>query len=228
MRPHIWKRMLRFWEADRGLSIILPLLVIIIFVLPVLMTSDSTGRLASNLAFSALLVAGAFTAAESRRVRFAVVVFTAAALLVRWAAAGSSSPALAIGREASTLAMLLLFAMVVAARSYRPGPVTHHRIQGAVAVLLLLGLVWANAYELLYLIHPAAFNGAIGNAPGLQTWIYYSFVTLTTMGYGDITPVHPIARSLAISEALAGQLYIAVTLARLMALHVSAGGKNER
>jgi len=93
-------------------------------------------------------------------------------------------------------------------------------------VLLLLGLIWASAYELLHLIHPDAFSGAVGNAPGALTWIYYSFVTLTTMGYGDITPVHPIARSLAISEALAGQLYIAVTLARLMALHVSSGSKH--
>ena len=226
MRPQIWKRMLWFWEADRGLTILLPLLVIIVFILPVLLTPDSTGRLMTKLAFSALLVAGAFTVAESRKLRFAVVVFTAVALLVRWAAAESPSYALAIGREASTLVMLLLFALIVAARSYRPGPVTHHRIQGAVAVLLLLGLVWANAYELLHLIHPDAFSGAAGNAPGLQTWIYYSFVTLTTMGYGDITPVHPIARSLAISEAVTGQLYIAVTLARLMALHVSAGGKN--
>jgi hypothetical protein len=218
--------MLRFWEADRGLSILLPLLVIIVFILPVLLTPDSTGRLMANLAFSALLVAGAFTAAESRRVRFAVVAFTAAALLVRWTAAAVPSHALAIGREASTLAMLLLFALIVATRSYRPGPVTHHRIQGAIAVLLLLGLVWANAYELLHLIHPDAFSGAVGSAPGALTWIYYSFVTLTTMGYGDITPVHPIARSLAISEALTGQLYIAVTLARLMALYVSAGDNN--
>lgn len=90
----------------------------------------------------------------------------------------------------------------------------------------MIGLIWAHAYELLYLIHPDAFSGAVGNAPGALTWIYYSFVTLTTMGYGDITPVHPIARSLAISEALAGQLYIAVTLARLMALHVSTGSKS--
>ena len=218
--------MLRFWEADRGLSLILPLLVIIIFVLPVLLTPDSTGRLIDDLAFSVLIVAGAFTAAESRGVRFAVVAVTAVTLLVRWAAAVSPSDALAIGREASTLAMLLLFVMVVAARAYRPGPVTHHRIQGAIAVLLLLGLVWANAYELLHLIHPDAFSGAVGNAPGALTWIYYSFVTLTTMGYGDITPVHPIARSLAIAEAVTGQLYIAVTLARLIALHVSTGSKN--
>jgi hypothetical protein len=226
MRPHIWERMLRFWEADRGLSILLALLVTIIFVLPVLLTPDSTGRLVADLAFSALLLAGAFTAAESRRVRLAVVAFTAAILLVRWAAAGSPSGALAIGREATTIVMLLLYAMVVAARAYRSGPVTHYRIQGAVAVLLLLGLVWASAYELLHLIHPDAFSGAVGNAPGALTWIYYSFVTLTTMGYGDITPVHPIARSLAISEAVSGQLYIAVTLARLMAMHVGTGDKN--
>jgi hypothetical protein len=226
MSPHIWERMRRFWEADRGLSIILALLVITVFVLPVLLSPDSTGRLVSNLAFSALLVAGAFTAAESRRVRFTVVTLTVVALLVRWTDAMAPSDTLAIGGEASTLVMFLLFALIVAARAYRSGPVTHYRIQGAVAVLLLLGLVWAHAYELLYLIHPDAFSGAVGNAPGALTWIYYSFVTLTTMGYGDITPVHPIARSLAISEALAGQLYIAVTLARLMALHVSTGSKS--
>ena len=226
LRPHIWERMLRFWEADRGLSLILALLVVIVFVLPVVLTHDQTGRLVTDLAFSMLLIAGAFTAAESRGIRVTVVTFTVAALLVRLAAAGSLSGTLAIGREASTLLVLLLFAMIVAARAYRPGPVTHHRIQGAIAVLLLLGLIWANAYALLYHLRPAAFSGAVGDAPGALTWIYYSFVTLTTMGYGDITPVHPIARSLANSEALSGQLYIAVMLARLMALNVSASGKN--
>jgi hypothetical protein len=214
--------MLRFWEADRGLAIILALLVVIVFVLPVVLVPDATGRLVTNLAFSTLLVAGAFTAAKSHGVRIAVVGFTAATLLVRWAAVAHPSDALGIAREASTLFMLLLFALIVAARAYRPGPVTSHRIQGAIAVLLLLGLVWANAYALLYHLRPGAFSGAVGNAPGALTWIYYSFVTLTTMGYGDITPVHPAARSLAIAEAVSGQLYIAVTLARLMALHVSA------
>ena len=85
--------------------------------------------------------------------------------------------------------------------------------------------MWASAYELLHLMRPAAFSGAVGDAPGSQTWVYYSFVTLTTMGYGDITPVHAIARSLAISEALTGQLYVAITLARLVTLHVGARDK---
>jgi voltage-gated potassium channel Kch len=54
----------------------------------------------------------------------------------------------------------------------------------------------------------------------VQDWSYYSFVTLTTLGYGDITPVRPIARNLAITEALTGQLYLAVMLARLVAMEV--------
>ena len=94
---------------------------------------------------------------------------------------------------------------------------------GAGAVYLLLGLTWASAYELLHILRPEVWTGAASEAPVSQTWIYYSFVTLTTMGYGDITPVHPVARSLAILEAVTGQLYLAITLARLVALHIKSG-----
>ena len=55
---------------------------------------------------------------------------------------------------------------------------------------------------------------------GVSDWVYFSFVTLSTVGYGDITPVHPIARTLAMAEALAGQLYLAVLIARLVAMEV--------
>jgi hypothetical protein len=57
-----------------------------------------------------------------------------------------------------------------------------------------------------------------------RSWTYYSFVTLTTVGYGDITPVHPLARSLAVFEALTGQLYPAILLARLVSLEVQSKG----
>ena len=222
MKHRIWKGMLRFWEADRGLSIILILLVTIIFVLPVVLTPSPTERFVRNFIFSALLITGAVTVIESRWQRVVVAALAMAALLVRWAAVVESSNVLIVWREASTLVMLLLFIIVVAMRTYQRGPVSYHRIQGAIAVYLLFGLVWAQAYELLHLLRPEAFSSAVDLASGSKTWIYYSFVTLTTMGYGDITPVHPLARSLAISEALTGQLYIAVTLARLMALHISA------
>ena len=57
-------------------------------------------------------------------------------------------------------------------------------------------------------------------------WIYFSYVTLTTVGYGDITPVLPIARTLAVGEALAGQLYLAVMIARLVAMEIVCWQEN--
>jgi voltage-gated potassium channel Kch len=91
-------------------------------------------------------------------------------------------------------------------------------------VYLLLGLTWAVAYELVALRQPGAFAGTSTEVDASQRWLYYSFVTLTTVGYGDVTPVHPIARSLAVLKALTGQLYPAILLAHLVSLEVQSRG----
>ncbi len=217
--------MLRFWAADRGLSLFLALLIAVVFVLPVFGRQGPLGSLAGDIAFSALLVAGALSLPERRWLRWAVPPFAAIALLIRWAGVATASDDLSAWRELSSLVTLLLFTAVVAGQVFRSGPVTHHRILGAVAVYLLLGLLWASAYALLHQLRPDAFAGALGEALTQQTWIYYSFITLATVGYGDITPVHPVARSLAIAEALTGQLYLAITLARLVSLRLGTHGQ---
>lgn len=218
--------MLRFWAEDRGLSIFLVLLAAVVFVLPVFGRPGPLDSLAGDITFSALLVAGALTLSERRWLRWAVPPFAAIAVLIRWAGVATGSGDLVAWRELSTLVTLMLFTAVVIGQVYRSGPVTYHRILGAVAVYLLLGLTWANAYAFLHELRPNAFAGSLGDGVISQTWIYYSFVTLTTVGYGDITPVHPVARSLAIGEALTGQLYLAITLARLVSLHVSTRAKS--
>jgi hypothetical protein len=116
----------------------------------------------------------------------------------------------------------------VLAHTFKPGVVTFHRVQGSVAVYLLLGLAWAHAYFLVALIHPGAFNTppAADGINEMPQFVYYSFVTLTTVGYGDITPIHPFARSLATLEALVGQLYPAILIARLVSLEIQ--GRMER
>jgi len=225
MKHRIGDSLLQFWAADRGLSLFLALLVAVVFVLPVFGRAGPFGSLAGDIAFSALLVAGALSLPERRWLRWAVPPFAAIALLIRWANVATASDDLTAWRELSTLVTLLLFTAVVAGQVYRNGPVTHHRILGAVAVYLLLGLSWASAYAFLHQLRPDAFAGALGETPIPQTWIYYSFITLATVGYGDITPVHPVARSLAIAEALTGQLYLAITLAHLVALRVGRHGK---
>ena len=116
---------------------------------------------------------------------------------------------------------MVLLAAMVGFRVFAPGRITTDRIMGAVALYLLFGVVWGNAYEIVALADPAAFNAAPDPGRGIERWFYFSFVTLTTVGYGDVTPVSRAARVLAIGEALVGQLYPAIILARLVTLQTS-------
>jgi voltage-gated potassium channel len=101
--------------------------------------------------------------------------------------------------------------------------VDRNLIFGAMCVYLLMGLVWAILYGLIFQFLPGSFNGiegVDGKAP-MDTLLYYSFVTLASLGYGDITPVAPLARTLAYLEAIGGQLYIAIMLAGLVGLFLN-------
>jgi hypothetical protein len=95
------------------------------------------------------------------------------------------------------------------------------RIVGAISVYLLIGLAWASVFEAIDTVAPGSFRfpaeGA-WDAPGPQRYRYFSFVTLATLGYGDITPASVISGTLAALEAVSGQLYIGITVARLVAL----------
>lgn len=113
--------------------------------------------------------------------------------------------------------------VVVARDVFAPGRVTVHRIVGAVALYLLIGLTFAGLFAILGILIPRAFSGlALADNPALASnVIYFSFVTLTSVGYGDIVPVHPIARSLCNVETIIGQLYPATLLARLVSLQLT-------
>jgi hypothetical protein len=210
----------RFWRDDRGLSIFLATLVAII-VVPALGSVGLPGRFLSDALISLMLVSGAAAVADRPRAMLIVSAITVPALLVRWTSWLFPTADLAVWREISTLATLVVLCCVVLALVLRRGPITTRRIQGAIAVYLLLGFIWAQLYELVTLWHPGAFSGAVDGSGSLP-WTYYSFVTLTTMGYGDIMPVHPLARAAAVLEALTGQLYLAIMLARLVSLELQS------
>jgi len=188
-------------------------------ILPALVPVGLPGRLLVDALFSLMLISGAATVADSRRTVLIVSVIAVAALLVRWASWLFPEAGLGVWREVSTLASLIALCCVVLALVLRRGPITTRRIEGAIAVYLLLGFTWAQAYELVTIWQPEAFVGAV-DVRGSQPLMYFSFVTLTTVGYGDIMPVHPLARALAVLEALTGQLYLAILLARLVSLEL--------
>lgn len=98
--------------------------------------------------------------------------------------------------------------------------VNHDVIFAAVSAYLLLGLVWAYFYEFLEMANPGSFKGDHG-VMEKDDFFYFSFVTLATVGYGDIVPLTRAGRSLAIVEALAGQLFLTILIARLIGAYVA-------
>jgi hypothetical protein len=103
---------------------------------------------------------------------------------------------------------------------FRAEKVDRGLVASAITVYLLLGVIWGAAYLTIYIINPGTFE-----APGVDPdyasvhFLYYSYVTLTTLGYGDITPVSPTARILSVTEAITGVLYTAILIARLVSLY---------
>jgi Ion channel len=216
----IWQSWVQYWRTDRSLSALLVLLVVVAFVLPPLALVNERRSMLTDEVFSLLLITGmAAVWSEGRWVFRIVAIVTIGSLAARWLTRFAPAGEFASWNAAADIVALASFALVALVKVLRPGTITSHRIQGAVAVYLLFGLAWASAYEWTALTHPDSFNGSPASG---ASWIYYSFVTLTTMGYGDITPVHPVARSLAAAEALTGQLYIAILISRLVALEIAS------
>jgi Ion channel len=97
-------------------------------------------------------------------------------------------------------------AYVVARAVFAPGRITYHRVIGAVLVYLTIGQIFVGLYGVIDLLTPNAFSGleAAGSLKFASDLTYFSFATLTTVGYGDVLPVHPLARSLSSLEAIIG------------------------
>ena len=224
MRTSVRDGVVRMREPEFGLPLFLALLVLMAFVLPALGLEGSDVRLYGDLAASLMLVAGIAVASGERRLFVLSILMAVAAIVVRWATWVYPPGALGAWPQFVMCATVLLFSLVILRQVVRPGPVTTARVLGAIAVYLLLGIGWANAYHVSDHVFPGSFVASTAQPIKVADWMYFSFVTLTTVGYGDIVPVHRVARSLATAEALTGQLYIAVLLARLVSLEVS--GRN--
>jgi hypothetical protein len=207
------------WQSQANLSLFLVLEILIAFVLPSLGFGREDSQRYGDIGFSIMLLSGVAIAWGQRKVFVATSIVAGISLVVRWVAWFHHTPTLSLWSDWWSLAAVAAIAGVLLSQIFLPGRVTHLRIQGAIAVYLLFGVAWAHAYHIAALLVPGSFAGPaeIGN---VSSWAYYSFVTLTTVGYGDITPVTQVARTLSVGEALAGQLYLAVLIARLVAMEI--------
>ena len=213
------RRWVWFVDSDKGLAALLFFLVLYVFIIYPLLGGEAMTGGAVSIFFSLILVAGIIATSTHHAVRVGIVILAVIAMASHWLNVILGGR---VDHMVSAAAAVLFFsvqAWFLSVRVFGDGAVNLYRILGAVAVYLVLGLLWANAYLFLYLATPTTFQFAPGSQayePPVSEMVYFSFITLTTVGYGDITPLHPFARSLVMLEALVGQLYPAIVLARLV------------
>jgi hypothetical protein len=125
------------------------------------------------------------------------------------------------------IVFLILFLTRLFQILFNEKKVTHDSIKGGICIYLLFGITWGVMYRMLYYFDPTSFLFQGSTAMNL---FYFSYVTLTTVGYGDIVPASRLAETLAFMEAVTGQIFLAVFIARLMGLHIahviSKGGED--
>lgn len=127
------------------------------------------------------------------------------------------------------IVFFMYIAMVLLKRVVNSEHVTQDTIFGAISVYLLIGISWGLIYAVIESLTPGAFSVQLQHSdvdsqivyPGaISIFIYYSFVTMTTLGYGDIVPLTNVARTVSIFEAVLGQLFLAILIARLVGLRI--------
>jgi hypothetical protein len=216
-------RRLRQRLSDPLLTALTIMLAVLLFVVGPLQAVGVIAAHHFGLAFGLVLVAAVFIVSESWIAVAAVL--TAVALIAVSTVMRLRQPSVVdIYLDATAwLITGLTLSIVVARAVFAPGQVTFHRIIGSILLYLNIGLIFMALYCFVALLEPNALTG-LGplqdNLAVAGNLIYFSFVTLTSVGYGDIVPLHPLARGLANVEAIIGQLYPATLLARLVTLEL--------
>jgi len=125
----------------------------------------------------------------------------------------------------ATSLIFLFFSIYIAIKNILfSGKITANKIVGSLCIYLLIGVIWGLIYILISVIFPEAFP--LLEHSNRWDYLYFSFVTLTTLGYGDITPSLPLVRSLAYLEAICGQFYLAILVSSLVGAYLTDHNQN--
>ena len=219
-RARLKVRATGFWSTDWSLTVLLIILVGNIFVLP--LTEFATwGRVAARSVLSLVIISGVIATLDDRGFLALVVVLSLGSVLVGWENVKRPNLYFHLCNDLFSLLFVGFLAGLILRQVLRPGPITSRRVQGSVAVYLLLGLLWAIWYELIEFLAPGSFGPLRhSGAASLPELAYFSYTTLTTLGLGPIVPMRPLARSLVILEGLVGQLFPVILIAGLVTMEI--------
>lgn len=180
-------------------------------------------RVIVDVSLAVVLVLGVWSLVNSRVAFIAGLGLAAAAMILTLGAYTTEYEVLQYLALLVVLAFFFLTCLIAVYDVLLGGHIDINRLVGAACIYLLSGALWGIVYFLLSVVSPGSFEGILGEtwSEQLNEFTYHSFVTLTTLGYGDVTPVLPVARTLSYLEAVLGQLYLTVLVAALVGIHIA-------
>ena len=212
-----------FWTEESGLTSILVLLCISNFIITPFFEKGQLVNILIRIIWLALLFAGITTLSETRAQRRLFSIIPVLLIIVNVLRYLRDSQVLEYIDLLTDIAVFSLLIGMVFVKVFEKGPVTYHRIVGAVAGYMLIGNLWADVYQFLYVQLPGSIQLAASDAVSIikpATFIYFSFTTLTTTGFGDILPAHTVTRTLVNIEQLIGIFYPVILIGRLVSLTI--------
>ena len=209
-----------FTEVEVGRFLFLLISILLLFILRPFLGGFIGITVLFDIFFFLILVSAIY-AVSARKSGFVIgMVLVVPALITTWSGYVVKIPAIGVTERVFEVLFLGYVACVILAHVFRQKQVTLETISGAICAYFMIGLVWGLCFSLLEQAQPGSFLMTEQQADPSH-FIYYSFVTMSTLGYGDITPISNPARSLSLLEAVVGQFYIAVLIARLVGMHIA-------
>ena len=204
------------------LSYLLIGLLVFLLIAPVI-NDVTASSLVNAIAFLSIIIIGIWSLVDHRRGFIIGIALALCSLILAFVNLALELSELRVLNNLVILLFCILSLVIVAQKVLFVPRIDANTLIGSACVYLLLGIIWGLLYSIVEFFFPGSFHGTGEIYSDEQLWqfIYYSFVTITTLGYGDIYPLIPFARSLAYLEAVCGQLYIALLVASLVGGYMS-------
>jgi hypothetical protein len=186
--------------------------------------------LVERLAFLAVLIVAVLSIREERAWRVMLLALATLVVVMGWLQMSITLVAFVVAHYFIVAVFLSYIIAGLLLYVFSERSVSTNTVCAALVAYLLLSIVWADVYALITVLDPTAFASSNQNLTlpfhigtgAMTSVIYFSLATMTTLGYGDIVPVSPLARMATALEAVTGQLYLAVLMARLVGLQISS------
>jgi len=206
--------------------------ILLLFTLNPILSGGPIRITVMQVLFTAIMLASVYAVRGEKRLFLIGIALVLPAVIVNWLTIGVEIPWLLVAARLLLALFLVLTTSVILYEIATETQVTADTIYGSACVYLLFGLIFAFLFSSFEMLFPGSFEMTVQGIPGgiasvayesaiFSELVYFSYVTLTTLGYGDITPLTQMVRWLSTFEAVLGQFYLAVLVARLIGMYLA-------